>query len=288
MEKCIAGKRGLLIILIIATVAVFVGLVWVITAYLPTESAASPSPSNTSDIRHVTMNCVAPVAYWARHPEYYPDQLVLGNKVYPAAEIGGIFSDQSEGMPASLQAQLTAAYLNILSGADQSYIQATIFEAYGWLIAHPSNSELLQGDQETGTRLFNLLEAFNLGETGVAPCDVLYLTQQAETSMVKSTSTETLTSTPAPSETAPASETPRPTETETFEPIYTAIFPTKTATRTTEAPIYRSPTPTLTLTLTKAPSATTAPSNTPRPPAPTTEVPTPPPSEGPTITPPPP
>jgi hypothetical protein len=284
MEKGIAGRQGLLIILVLATVVVFVGLVWVIATYLPFNSPASPQPSSTSEAVRTAMNCVAPVAFWVRHPEYYPQQLVLGGTVYPADEIEGIFSNQATDLSVKLQAQLTAAYLNFLSGADQSYIQVTIFEVYGWLMAHPSNSELQQADLEEGMRLFNLLEAFNLGQTGVAPCDVLYLTQQAETSIVTSTPTDTDTSTPVPTETILASETPQPTATETYVPVYTVIVPTRTATRTSEPPIYHSPTPSQT----KAPSSTTAPPNTPKPPTPTTEVPTPPPTETPAVTLPPP
>ena len=66
------------------------------------------------------------------------------------------FQVQSDDLPAKLQAQLTAAYLNILSGADQSYIETTIFEAYAWLVQHPAGSQVTDSEQEEGTRLFNL------------------------------------------------------------------------------------------------------------------------------------
>jgi hypothetical protein len=268
MENGIAGKRGLLVILILATVVVFIGLVWAIANYLPFNSTASPRPSDTLVPPRLAMDCVAPVAYWVGHPEYYPEQLVLAGTNYPAATIKEIFTSQASDLSSKIKAQLTAAYLNIQSGAGQSYIQATIFQAYGWLMSHPPGDELQQADQEEGMRLFNLLEAYNLGETGVAPCDVAYLTQQAETGTVTATSTVTFTSSPEPSETAPPSETPQPTETlSTSEAIPTATYeyipPVRTATWTSAPPI-QNPTKTpLPPTNPPVPTDTQRPPNTP-------------------------
>lgn len=261
MGQLISEKRGLLILLVITTVVVFIGLVWAIVTYLPINSAASPKPSSTDEAPRMAINCASPVAYWLQHPEYYPVKLVIAGKVYPEAEIKGIFDHQANDLPAKLQAQLVAVYLNILSGAEQSYIQTTIFEAYGWLVNHPSGSELQAGDQEEGTRLYNLLEAYNLGQTGVAPCETIYLTQQAEMSRVTETATATVTDTPSPSESIAASETPSATDTETYAPVYTLVIPTWTRTPTTQAPSYSTPEPTNTT----APTQITPPTNTPKP-----------------------
>jgi hypothetical protein len=280
MEHLLSEKRGLLILLVITTVLVFIGLVWAIVTYLPLTSAASPSPSDTLEAPRMALNCASPVAFWVKHPEYYPSQLIIAGKVYLAVEIKGIFEHANSDLPAKLQAQLVAAYLNTLSGAEQSYIQATMFEAYGWLVEHPSGNQLQPSDQDEGTRLLNLLEAYNLGQTGVAPCETAYLTQQAEMSRITDTPTPTYTDTPNPSETSSASDTPQPTQTEPYQPVITVVQPSKTPTRTSGAPII----PTQAPTFTRAPTQITPPTNTPKPVAtstlpPTAPAATPPPSQ---------
>ena len=278
-----AEKRGLVLTLVIGTVVIFIGLVWAISSYLPLNLNASPSPTFTADAPRVAMNCAAPIAFWLEHPELYPVQLVIAGQVYKSGDLQVIFSGQNEDLPTRLQAQLTAAYLNILSGADQSYIETTIFEAYGWVLQHPANSQIDDVAQEEGTRLYNLLEAYNLGLTGVAPCEFTLL---AMTEPVKTVDTATVefTMTPSQTETATPSETPSPTTFPT-EPIYTVVVPSRTPSptkRNTEQPAS-------TPTNTTEPTATKAPTNTPKPPTATTESPptwTPPPIV-PTWTPPP-
>ncbi len=256
-----AEKRGLVITLVIGTVVIFIGLVWAISTYLPFNLSASPSPTVTADAPRVAMNCASPAAYWKEHPELYPLQLVLGGQVYKARDVNAIFSGATEDLSTKLQAQLIAAYLNILSGADQSYIETTIFEAYGWVVLHPAGSQVDDSQLAEGTRLFNLLEAYNLGLTGVKPCEMALLTltessKTAESATVIFTVTPSETTTPTPSETPSATNFPT-------EPIYTVVIPTRTPSppnETTQQPV-------------SSPTNTTAPTNTIAPPTATTESP---------------
>jgi len=271
-------KRGLVVILVIATVVVFIGSVWAISTYLPLNLAAAPSSTTTEDSSRAVMNCASPIAYWKDHPELFPSQAVIGGQVYKAAELKQVFSGQSADLPTKLQAQLTAAYLNILEGADQSYIEATIFEAYTWLVQHPVGSQVSDTEREDGTRLFNLLEAYNLGMTGVKACEIGSVYRLTEMTTMTDTASITVTITPSPSGTPPASETATPIEitpTATFE----YIPPTRAATRTSKPPIqYPTNTP---VPPTEAPPPpntpvpTAAPTFTPQPPPPTPTLPPP-------------
>src|SRR4030042_5590043 len=140
MENEITKKRGLILILVIATIAIFVGLVWLIATYLPKNLLGLSSPSFTSTA-WVEKNCTYPVSYWMEHPELYPPQIVLGSKLYQANDIREALTGADLDPIAQLQAQLVGAFLNISSGADQDLIEATIFQAYSWLVQHTAGSQ---------------------------------------------------------------------------------------------------------------------------------------------------
>src|SRR4030065_785984 len=168
MENDINTKRGYVLILVIATVIFFVGLVWLIATYLPRDLFGFPGPGFTTAALRVEKNCTYPISYWKEHPELYPPGLVLGNKVYQVNDIQGILSGEVQDSSAQLQAQLVGTFLNILSGADQGLIETTIFQSYNWLIQHPDGSQISDSERETGLRYYNVLEAYNLGLAGVA------------------------------------------------------------------------------------------------------------------------
>jgi hypothetical protein len=255
MAEVITEKRGLVIILVIATVFIFVGLVWAIATYLPLNLLGLTSPSITPTVPVGGKNCTYPVSYWKNHPELYPPQLIIGGEVYEAKDIRGIFLDETADPIVQLKAQLIGAYLNFLSGADQNYVQATIFDAYGWLVQHPAGSGLTDSEREAGIRLFTILETYNQGLTEVEPCEpglALTLTQTGMT-----TETPNLVSTITPSPAVTPSETSTPTSYPT-EPIFTVIAPSRTPLPTTSAPVLPSSTPSETL----SPSATHAPIST--------------------------
>ena len=260
-------KRGLILLLVVATVAIFVGLVWAIATFLPLNSSTTPNPTSAPGVSQTSRNCAASLSYWKEHPEYYPTQMFIGNQPYTAADINAIFTVQSDDLSTQLKAQLTAAYLNILSGADQSYIEATIFEAYSWLVQHPTETQISDSDRNEGIKLFNLLEAYNQGLTGVPPCEN---SSSAPTAVYTSSITTTITATviPNPSDTTAISENPEPTSSATNVPIYTFVVPSKTPFPTTPAPVHS----TSTAIRTREPTAT----NTPKPPTPVSPTPIPP------------
>jgi hypothetical protein len=213
----------------------------------------------------MVVNCASPISYWKEHPELYPAQLVIGGQVYKADDLIEIFSDQTEDLSAKLQAQLAAVYMNIISGADQSYIETTIFEAYGWLVQHPAGSQVSDSEHEVGTRLFNVLEEYNLGLTGIAPCVLAVTPTVTATSTITEAPTILSTITVNPTLTLNPSESSTPTRTST-RTIRAGITPSRTPIATTGLPGYPSYTPTRT----SIPSATYAPVNTTAAPPPTT------------------
>ncbi len=248
MDNVIAEKRGLVVILVVATVVIFIGLVWGITKFLPLNILGSTSPSHTPEAPVVVKNCTYPVSYWQEHPERYPSQLVIGGLVYKAKEVSGILSDDPQGVWLQLQAQLIGTYLNYLAGADQNKIEATIFEAYGWLVRNPASAELSDSKREAGNMLLEALTAYNLGLTDVPACEPGLALTLARTGTATGTPELLLTSTASETPTATPSETPTPTPSETPTPIkdtatatYEFIQPTRAATRTLEPTIYTPP-----------------------------------------------
>jgi len=266
MQPEITAKRGLFLILVITTMVVFVGLVWVIARNVPWGLLNSTASTPTTSASRTLVNCTYPVPYWQQHTELYPPQLVLGNKTYLPIEIEEILSEGSQDPNRRLQTQLVGVFLNISAGADQAIIEATVFQAYGWLEQHPDGSQVSDNDLEANTRLYSSLEAYNLGLAGVAACPGASSYTKTEvvtpfgTTSFLSTITPTETSTPTPSETPTpispagtlviASQTSKPTtelpgnttytpEAPTELPTFTATHqpsPTDTAVKTTEAP----------------------------------------------------
>lgn len=258
MENEILKKRGLLLILMVASVVGFISLVWIIATRASRGSLASIRTTSTATIVRVEKNCVFPIAYWQIHPELFPSQIVLGSRLYNGDEIGTALSESNQDQGTQLQAQLIGAFLNILAGADQSLISPTIFQAYGWIVEHPAGGSISEADLQTGARLLSLLEAYNLGQAGVAAC------QGAATytigATVINTETSTVQPTAAPSETL--TPTPSPSSTPTSEVIYptwTVAVSTPTLKPTTEEP--NGPPP-----ASETVAPTVQPSNTPEPP----------------------
>jgi hypothetical protein len=242
MENEITAKRGLVLILVVATVVIFVGLVWLIATYLPWNRLGFQSPSVTATAGRAEMNCTYPVSYWREHPELYPPQMVIGRQVYGSNEIGTILSEDPQEITGLLQAQLLAAFLNNLAGADQSSIETTIFEAYGWLVKHPIGTQIADGELEIGTRLFNVLEAYNDGFSGVSLCEgvqiptLIVTNTPTETPSVLLSITPSQTITPTPGEPPTLSETATPIQF-TATATYIFIVPTRTTIPTTEPPV---------------------------------------------------
>ncbi len=273
MDKVITEKKGIWILLVIATVIVFIGLVWIIARYLPLSFTSAPGSSPTASIERRLADCTSPVAYWEEHAELYPAKLVISGQEYAASELKQVLEGQKGDLASRLQAQLTAAYLNISSGADQSYIETTIFEAYSWLVGHPAGSEVSADEESVGLRLYNLLEAYNQGLTGVDPCMPItspIIGEASEEPTVTVTFTASPTTKPAPS------ETELPTNPPSTLPIPTVSVPTHTATPTREPTRHVPATPTDTLVPPTNTIEPTHPTKTPPPPTRTYTPPPPP------------
>lgn len=235
MENKNPPERGLIIFLVIASVAIFIGLVWLIATYLPFSLVGSSRPSFTPNITREVTNCTYPVSFWVEHPELYPAQIVLGSNVFQENEIREALIYTNQNLQTILLAQLVGAFLNITAGADQSMLETTIFQAYRWLVIHPEGSQILENDIETGSRYFSVLEAYNLGLGGVPPCE--------DGTIIAVLKTQTPSITPSVTVTITVSQTPTPTPSETatptlpiLTPFYTYVYPSQTRIPTTQPP----------------------------------------------------
>jgi hypothetical protein len=302
MENEIVNRRWLIVTLVTVTVVIFLGLVWLIAVFKPWNLLGLEGSTGTPDAQGLT-NCTYPVSYWKAHPELYPAQLIIGGTVYKERELEALLADDSQETDQQIRVQLAVAFLNNQSGADQSSIEATIFDAFGWLVKHPTGSQVSEAELATGGQLLQVLLAYNTGSRGVAACEVVAtlktLAPAGTASMPagtngKITSTATLTGTPTMTGTSRNTTqsplgTPSPTNTRTVAPSQT---PTRTfSAGATFTPTMQISTPTNTtaptFTNTPLPSFTSTPPDTPTMTPPPTPTYTPPPPPTPTYTPPP-
>ena len=246
MDNEITTKRGMVLILVIATVGVFVGLVWLIATYLPRGLFGFPGPSFTTSGARIEKNCTYPISYWKEHPELYPPQIVLGGKVYQVDDIQAILSAEGQDPSTQIQAQLVGVFLNNLSGADQSLIETTIFQAYSWLVQHQDGNQVSESEREVGLRYFNVLEAYNLGLAGVSACQTAAAFTLTTTATASGIPTLSSTITPSQTLTPTPSETASPTGQQTT-PMQTVVFPSQTPIPTTAPPGGPSATPNRTI-----------------------------------------
>jgi hypothetical protein len=270
MDNELSSKRGLVVVLVVMTIIIFVGLVWLIATFIPWARLGFQSPSATATAQ-VVKDCTYPISYWKEHPELYPPQMIIGGVVYTERELEALLSDDDENPVQQIRAQLAVAFLNISGGADQSSIEATIFTAYGWLVNHPVGSQITDDEQEKGRRLFDVLETYNLGLAGVEPCEASITLTKTETSTVTAMPSLLFDSTPSQTMTPTTSFTPTPTSLLTTPsstvrptlptPIQTTIapgFPTLTASPTviitTVAPSPTRTPPKITSTFSQTPS----------------------------------
>ena len=261
MDNELSSRRGWIIALIVATILIFVGLVWVIATFTPWSRLGLQNPSATADA-DALQECTYPITYWRQHPELYPAQVIIGGVPYKQRELEALLTDEELNLILQIRAQLAVAFLNIASGADQSGIEATLFNAYGWLLNHPLGTELSEDELEVGTKYLSLLETYNLGQAGVAACEAALPLVRTGTNIATETATLGASSTPSQTATPTPSETPTiSNQTETATYFY--ITPSYTTIPTTRVP---PPFPTNT---SKPPTARPSPTNTPRPNTPT-------------------
>jgi hypothetical protein len=238
MENETISKRRLAIILILAAVVIFVGLVWLAVRYLPLNLLGLQNPTGTASVQ-VQINCIYPLDYWRAHPELYPPQIFLGNVVYKERELEALLAGGSQDPVQQLKVQLVVAFLNGLVGADQSAIQPTVFEAYAWLVEHPAGSQLSEEELAQSQQMDSALHAYNQGLAGVAACEANPV--QELTNSVEGTVTQPVSQTPSGTPTHTPTGTPTPKVTLTQE---TLPSPSATSTPTAHLAGNFSPTPT--------------------------------------------
>ncbi len=200
-------KRILILILVVATVTVFIGLVWLIATKIPWSQLSFPNPSFTAGSAQTGRNCTYPVTYWREHPESYPSRIVIGAVEYQAEDIRVILSNETTDLPRQLQAELVGTFLNTLSGANQSLIESAIFQAYTWLVENPDGNQVADQEREAGSRVYDELEAYNHGLAGVAACQANATTEIMETRTTSETPTITPSQTPSPTTSVTSSST---------------------------------------------------------------------------------
>jgi hypothetical protein len=131
----------------------------------------------TADIYVTTgdprVTCTYSQGYWKNHPEAFPvTNLTLGTVNYTAAQLISILSTGAGGNGLiSLAHQLIAAKLNILNGADGSFINSTIAAAdaqIGGLVVPPVGAGFLAPGATSANA--HALEDWNLGVTGPGHC----------------------------------------------------------------------------------------------------------------------
>src|SRR5512146_3250965 len=104
MDNEILKKRGWLLLLMVASVVIFISLVWIIATRASKGLLSTQGTTPTAILSRVEGNCVYPIGYWSMHPELYPSQIVLGSRVYKAEEIGKALADQNGEITSQLQA----------------------------------------------------------------------------------------------------------------------------------------------------------------------------------------
>jgi hypothetical protein len=276
MDNELSPRRGLIIALIVVTILIFVGLLWLIATNLPWSQLGFQSPSATATDQ-VLQDCAYPLAYWREHPELYPAQIVIGGVIYQQRELEALLTDTEADLAAQIRAQMAVAFLNISRGTSPSSIEGTIFSAYAWLVNYLQGSELSEEEMETGMHYLTLLEAYNLGQAGVVPCEATLPLVRTEMGVPSGTATLLSSSMPSQTSTPPPSETPTPS-TPTQTATYIIITPSRTTIPTTRVPP-QAPTntpipPTERPTPTNTPNPNT-PTATPQPPTPTLPPPSP-------------
>lgn len=145
-----------------------------------TLDASAPTANIVVSTLTAPQNCTYTIGYWKNHPGAWPaTSLTLGSVNYTAAELLSILNTPSGGNGLLILAhQLIAAKLNILNGADGSYINAYIAAAdaqIGSLVCPPVGSDTLPSSATSS--LSHTLDDWNNGLTGPGHCGETPATQ---------------------------------------------------------------------------------------------------------------
>ena len=135
--------------------------------------ASNPTANIIVQTLPAAQNCTYTQGYWKNHPEAWPTTgFSLGTVNYTAAELLSILNQPAAGNGLVILAhQLIAAKLNILNGADGSFINATIAAAdaqIGALVCPPVGTDTLAPASVSANA--HALDDWNNGLTGPGHC----------------------------------------------------------------------------------------------------------------------
>ena len=117
-------------------------------------------------------NCTHSQGYWKEHPEDWPvDGLIIGEVNYLKEEALMVLDTPPQGDATYILAhQLMATKLNMLNGADPSFVEQTVLDADEWLVANPLGNKPNNPQRIVGIALAEVLEMYNTGEIGPGMC----------------------------------------------------------------------------------------------------------------------
>lgn len=140
---------------------------------------------------HATLSCTYKANFWRTTPEAWPvDQLELAGMLLRKGDSNKVvveladmdddldteafdefdFSDDAD-RPSGVLRQLLAAWLNSLSGADQSAITDVLAEAEAWLVENPLGTHPKKDIKRRGNDLRKILRDYNKGKIGPGKCE---------------------------------------------------------------------------------------------------------------------
>ncbi len=142
---------------------------------------------------NATMNCTRRASFWRRNAEEWPlDELEIAGYTVQQTTGGRIivqmnddddnmdpvqFDDEVEheaDRPNRLFRQLIAAWLNVLSGASDDAIAATLAEAEAWLVHNPMGTRPSFRERREGRIIKHKLRRYNAGRIGPGRCDTMH------------------------------------------------------------------------------------------------------------------
>lgn len=132
----------------------------------PQEVVSSAEPA----LVELVNNCTYPFSYWQDRVEDWPEQVVLGGKVYSRAEMRELLSTAEPDVQTRLIQQIYTAFLNILNGANYTVIESLLFSAASWLDANTLGSQVSEFSRQEGLAMAQIIEKYNEGEIGPGPC----------------------------------------------------------------------------------------------------------------------
>ena len=117
-------------------------------------------------------DCTHSQGYWKEHPDAWPvDGITMGDISYSKEDALSVLDTPPQGDATYILVhQLMAAKLNLLNGAEPSFIEQTILDADGWLTANPLGSKPKNPERNVGIALAEVLEMYNTGEIGPGEC----------------------------------------------------------------------------------------------------------------------